>query len=347
MCKKYISSFLFSLVIASGLRSEAQTPTPFSTASTNYVYVGAAGLNASTQPTKILTAATASTPSFGSAVNVSGTAQKLNGFGICQQDGFLYGMTFPNAAATNQSALYRVGSNGVSTVVGSLQSPAIPGASFGYINTTAGMVDAAGTYWFMAYVYMGNPNVVPYSASELRLYLGKVSGVNLLLAGNTSSLGVVYTEYNFSGDAAFTAGMQSFLNNFNYANPAASNGGMEDIALRQSDGKFYSYFSYPNPAAPSTLVHRPVVFNPSIFVLETVGTTINSAPNREIAGSYFDAAGAFYVLFTNGQYGQVNLNTGALGTLTTTTLPLVSSNLRGDLCSNVDAVPADPIPTGD
>ena len=119
---------------------------------------------------------------------------------------------------------------------------------------------------------------------------------------------------------------------------------MEDIALNPIDQKFYSYLTYPNPSNTSELIGRPVVIDMSTQKVSVVGTVLNSpstngAPNREMAGSYFDAGGNMYGVFTDGKYAQINLQTGALMNITQSSLPLDNDNLRGDLASNIAVIP--------
>lgn len=339
--KRHLTALAVAL-LAAAPSANAQTPTAFNTTNTNYIYVGTAGLNASTNPLLLYTSSSAANPSFTGGTPITGAATKINGVGINQQDGFLYGISFPGTAALGNALFYRIGANAAAQQVGVIPAPVVVGATRSFINTTAGFVDAAGNYWFTAYAYTGDPTVIPYQAQFLKFYLGRVPNVAGLPA-SLSTLTPIYNEVSYQADADFRTAVQSFLDNFNYVNPGASNGGFEDLAVNPVNGKFYTYYSYPDPTTPSQLLHRPAVINPLNWTASTVGTTVNTSPNREIAGAYFDPSGNYYVLFTNGQYSSVNLTTGALQGLVATDLPLASgNNLRGDLASNILA--ASPLP---
>ncbi|XZF16490.1 T9SS type A sorting domain-containing protein [Chitinophagaceae bacterium MMS25-I14] len=322
----------------------ASGQTPYNLSSTSFIYVGAAGDNASASPTEIYTTATAGSASFSGGTVITGTSTKVNGAGLNPLDGFLYAVAFPNTAATNNANLYRIGSDGIATQIGVIPSPSDPSATLTYINTTAGMMDNSGNYWFMAYTYSGNPTVVPYSVSNFKVFMGEVPTVSALASGNTSFIStVVYNQVDIS-DPALQAGFTSFLNNFNYLNPGYSDGGIEDFAINPLNNKIYSYMSYPDPSDPSQLIGRPIVVDPATWAATPVGATLNSptnngTPNREIAGDYFDASGNLYVIFTDGSYGQINLATGAVQNLQMSTLPLSSGDLRGDLASNPVILP--------
>ena len=323
----------------------AQPQIPFSTTSVNYVYMGVAGMNNSPNSTYIYTSPTAatSTINFANGTLVTGSSYKINGIGLNQQDGFLYGIAFPNNAGVATTPFYRIGANGVAKQLGSIPAPLVLGASMTFINTTAGFVDANGTYWFSAYVYTGNPTVTPYDAQNLKFYLGKLPNVAAMTPSTTLALTPTYHEISYQADLNFRTGVQSFLDNFNYSNPGSSNGGFEDLALNPADGKVYTYYSYPNPNNPSQLLHRPAVINPTNWTANTVGTVTNTTPNREIAGAYFDVTNNFYILFTDAQYAKVNLTTGGLSELVASSLPVATNvNLRGDLASNL--VNAAPLP---
>ena len=324
---------VIGLQLLSAATSFAQTSFPLSSP---YIYIGRAGTNNSTNPTKIYTASTAVATGFANPVTVTGTTTAVNAVGINNIDGMLYGLGFPNAAATATAGLFRVGADGTSTQLGIVPGPT--GGLAGIVNTTAGTVDAAGNYWFTAYRLNGFPPTL----SNLAVYIGRVKNTTDLTPG-TTNLAVDYFQMNIS-DPGVQAGFQAFINAFNFSNPGASNGGMEDIALNPQDGKFYSYLTYPNPSNTSELIGRPVVIDMAAKTIAVAGTTLNSAsangaPNCEMAGNYFDNAGNLCVLFTNGLYGQVNLATGALMNVVQSNLPLDNGNLRGDLAANNAGVP--------
>lgn len=318
----------FTLIFAA-MAGIAHAQTAFPSGVTSYVYVGAAGPNASTEPLMMYTSSNVAGANFINGTAITGVTGKLNGFGLNKTDNFLYGIGFQQAATT-AAPFYRVGSDGVAQQVGIIQPPLVPGATIALINTTAGMNGANDNYYVTAYTYSGNPFLTPYTVSNFKFFIGIVPAVSTLTAGVTP-LTPVYHEVNIS-DPALQSAFQSFLDNFDYLNPGYSDGGVEDIAIHPSTGQIYSYMSYPD--GNGSLVGRPVVVNPATWVAATVGSTINTSPGLEIAGAYFSTSANFYVLFTNGTYTQVNLTTGAIGTLMPTNLPLQAGTLRGDLASD-------------
>lgn len=319
----------------------------------DYVYVGNAGMNASATACEVYTTKTPHNPaSFVKLGTVNGMdgVNKLNAAGLSCIDGFLYGMQFPNAPAINYSAFYRVNPiTGAAVKLGELTPPLVVAPSVSFINTTAGTLDQNDNYYFTAYSYAGDLSAPPYNVNMLKVYLGKMPAVGGLppAAPGGTFLAPQYFELEFLSDPAVTAAFQAFLDHFDYLHPFNSDGGAEDLSINPTDGLFYTYMSYPDPADPAhPLVHRPMRINLATQTIRVVGTTVNSSPNREIAGCYFDQDPAtyavhFFVLFTDGQYGTVNLSTGALNyPLSPTVFPLASgSNLRGDLATNLCVVP--------
>lgn len=306
-------------------------------ASTPFVYIGSAGMNNSTQPTEIFTSTSTAVSGFSGGTAIPG-GEKINGIGVNPQDRMLYGLAFPNSAGVTTANLYQVGADGTTIQIGQIPPPA---GTVGIVNTTAGTVDAAGNYWFTAYSYNGIPFPTA-SLSNLTVYLARISAVQTIPAG-TSNLPVSYYQLDIS-DPGIQQGFQTFIDAFDFSNPGNSDGGLEDIALNPVDQKFYSYLSYPNPSNTSELIGRPVVIDMSTQKVSAVGTVLNSpsnngAPNREMAGSYFDASGNMYGIFTDGKYGQINLTTGALMNIAQSSLPLDNDNLRGDLASNIAVMP--------
>lgn len=314
--------------------------TPFDVSVTNYVYIGTPGMNAAPGPASIHTTSTASgSGSFTAGTPVTGTADKLNGAGLNSQDGFLYAQAFVTNAGVPSSKLYRIGSDGVAVQVGTIPAPVHPAATFSMVNVSAGMTDANGDYWFMGYSYTGNPFSVPYNVADFQVYMGRVRNIAALPAGTGVITGAQYFPVDISDPILQTA-FQSFLNHFDYGNPGNSDGGVQDIALSPADRQFYGYFSYPDPGNPTQLLHRAFMVNSLTWTASVVGTAIGTQPvANEMSGAYFDPAGNFYVLFTDGQFTQVNTTTGTADPFTTSNLPMSGGNLRGDLASNITVTP--------
>jgi len=326
--KKFTLLFAF---FATHFLTKAQTPFP---ASTNYVYVGAAGKNASTDPLMVYTTSNPGSGQFNNGNAITGTTEKINGVGLNAVDNFLYGISFPNGAAVTRANMYRIGSDGVAVNVGNISAPFDPAhpAAIAFINTTSGVVTPNNTYYFTAYLYKGSPTVIPYQVGSFDVFVGEIPAISTLPANSTAPItSVKWHKLDYSNPVLTTA-FQSFLNQFDYQNPGYSDGGFEDIAFSPVDGKMYSYVSYPD--ANGALVGRLVSVDPATWTVTPVGTNANTTPGTEMAGLMFDAAAKLYMIFTNGQYGTVDLTTGALSPLVASNLPLSNGNLRGDLAAN-------------
>lgn len=357
--KKYTFAFLCAVAGMPVLHAQ----TPFLTTVRNYTYVGKPGTNADANPISLYTSTTTPPTTFGAGTPISftnGAAQSLNGTGISSVDGFMYGLDYLFAGPNSTNAnVYRIGSDAVASQVGIIPGPTSANAGrpiqFSFVNTASGMIDAAGDYWFAAYTF--TDAVPPYTANKVDVFIGKVSGLAALTPGTTVlapsyykidvSDPVLQTGYtNFMTSAvAFMAAGQSYTN---------ANGGWQDMDLRPSDGKFYSYIAFPSapttgsptpePPLNSYLVRIDPVNAGGYWGKATlINTTPNTNPNYEEDGAYFDAAGNYFVLFTNGDQTQVDLNTGAIGALVSSGLPLSNGEMRGDLATNS---PVTPLPMG-
>lgn len=342
------------LTISTGLTASfgaitglAQTPTQIYTGITNFIYVGKPGMNASTATTAIHSTPNPMTP--GGGFNAVGTPlnvpNHVNGVGLNQLDGYLYGIEFLASGPYSSNAkFFRVGGNGVTQQLGVLTGPTSTDAGtsvqISYINTTAGFVDGNGDYWFTAYT-MQNANIP--LVSQFRFFLGKVANVQNRAPG-TANITPTYYRIDISNPRLQT-GFQNFLNQvvaYALAGQPISNadGGAEDLAIDPISAAFYTYVSFPNSGSISaSLYHFPVRLNTGVspWRLEPVGTTNNTVPNREIVGIYFDLIGNMFGLWSNGLYSPINTTTGALTNLQMSALPktMPDSNLRGDLASNI------------
>lgn len=338
-----------SLLCAFGaLRGTAQPMTQFNTGVTNFLYIGRPGFNASTATTAIHRTFDPTDPGGGfEAIGTPlSTTNQINGFGLNHMDGFLYGISFPASPFTNDPKLYRVGRNGVTQQLGIVSGPTATDAGrpfvlFSFVNTTAGVVDGDGHYWFTAYTLQSTPTI-----SNFDFYLGKVANVSALANGGTGNITPTYYKLDIS-NARLQTGFTKFLQQVNALMAAGqsvtlADGGAEDIAIRPAEN-IYTYVQFPtsyNAASPgdAVLEHYPLkldISQPGNWKLVPIGTTSNTTPNREIVGTYFDLLGRMFVLFSNGQYSEVNLTNGTLVGLQQSVLPLDQGNLRGDLASNI------------
>ncbi len=329
----------------------AQTLTTFTTSTSHYLYLGRGGFNADPGPVKIHE--TTTPESSGGGFPSTGTAlldsANINGVGLNQMDGYIYGILYPSSGpAASSTPFYRVGANGGVQQLGTLTPPT--SANTGHsifaslINTASGMVDGNGTYWFTAYTV---ENLTPpIDASKIDFFLGKVDAVAALPGSTTATINPTYMALDIS-DSRIQEGFDNFIGHaistyITTGSLSNADGGAEDLALNPIDNQFYSYVQFPtSTSSTATLEHYPIKLNSAVtpWKVEPVGTLENTSPNTEIAGAYFTSSGGFYVLFTDGQYTPVSLSTGGLTNLQPSGLPLVSGTLRGDLASNLVAVP--------
>lgn len=325
---------------------QALVPSPFTQP---YVYVGRAGLTNSTRTFQIFTSPNTTVSNF-----TGGTAlipappgtPRINGIGYNRADNLLYGLSYPNAPISQNVSVYRVGANGVMVRLGILNPP--EDINYGTFNTTAGTVDGLGCLWLTVITsqVQPGPNLMP---GDLKLYMVRVRSVHDLPTPpnnyGTNVIPVDFFELDVSDTALQVAGDAFVRSIVNSGSVTGATGGLEDFALNPMDGKFYSFVSYPNPNDTTEVLGRPVSIDMSTLKLRVVGTVTNSpsfngAPNDDIVGTYFDPLGNMFILYTDGQYAQVNTTTGAVTVLSPTSpFPVELSNLRGDLASNVSVIP--------
>ncbi len=337
--------------------AHAQSPAPFNTSIRNYVYVGKTGYNANvariTLHKTTNPAATNSGFDTGQVISfTNGSAQDLNGAGINRLDGYLYGIEYLWSGPFSTNArFFRVGTNAVATQVGIIPAPTAADAgrsvSFSFVNLAGGMVDSMGAYWFMGYTYTDMN--APLNGSKVDMFLGKISGLASLSPSTTSLLSPTYYRLDIS-DTLIQRGLTNLMTQqaamiAYLLPPTNADGGFQDMDMHPVSKELYSYIGFPS--APSTIGNNPYPKPPinsyliridkttNPWKVVPVNVTPNSSPNREEDGAYFDGAGNFYVGFTDGQYAQVNLSTGALTTLNQSTLPLYQGNLRGDFATNM------------
>jgi len=316
-----------------GSATYAQTPTPFA-ATTQYLYIGAAGASSSVMPTTLGEVNPATGVCPGATFNtLTGVSVKLNGAGLNPVDRYLYAMAPPTAVSAPVK-FYRVGENAAAVEIGLLAPPVEAGATFSMVNTAAGVMDGD-NFYFTAFVYKGNPFIFPFSVSNFNVYIGKAAAISTQIDGATGNIPVTYHQLDIS-DAGVSTAFQTFLNQMNYANPLASDGGFQDIAINPVDGKFYTYISVPNQ--PFLQTGRPVSIDPANWKAAVTGTTLNTVPGVELAGAMFDPTGNFYLLFTNGEYYQADLSTGAISLIGSANTPLLGGTLRGDLASSLPSL---------
>lgn len=346
-------NYFKSILLCTGLLSsalsamaQALVPSPFTQP---YVYVGRAGITNSTRTFQIFTSPNTTVSNFtGGTVLIPALpgAPRVNGVGYNRADNLLYGVSYPNAPISQNVSVYRIGANGVMVRLGILNPP--EDINYGTFNTTAGAVDGLGCLWVTAITshIQPGPSLTP---GDLKIYMVRVRSVHDIPAPpNNYGVNVIpadYFELDVSDTALRVAGEAFVRSIVNSSSATGASGGLEDFALNPVDGKFYSFVSYPNPNDTTEVLGRPVSIDMSTLKLQVVGTvtnspSINGAPNDDIVGTYFDPLGNMFILYTDGQYAQVNLTTGAITLLSPTSpFPLEQGNLRGDFASNVAVVP--------
>lgn len=368
-----MKSVFFAIALSGALfqTAGAQAPVPFDKTVRNYAYIGKAGLNAAPTPTRLYKTADPSLSGGGfdlansiAVTYTSGTqpAQSLNAAGISSADGYMYSMEYLyNGPFGNVGSLYRVGANGVAEMAGTIPPPAasdagVPSMPYSFINSASATIDAAGNYWFTAYGFT-NPNPNP---ANVHVFLGMIP--NPAAESGTAPIVPQYYHLDIT-DPVLQVGYFNFMTSalahitwpsgFDQSRIANADGGFQDMDIRLTDGKLYSYIAFPNAptTGPSPYPEPPlsshlVRLDPSVvpgydYKVSVINSTpAATAPNREENGAWFDAAGNYYVMFTNGDYALVNLADGSLSNIAGTGLPMTTdSNLRGDLATNVPVIP--------
>lgn len=290
----------------------------------------------------------------------------LNGFGFNRRDSLLYGAAYTGdtllAASLLNVSLYRLDASGTVKNLGKLptsgQSNTISvlgGIRAEIPNYTAGMVDTNGRYYYftvgvtqagitklanawVSYSFGGtqqpNPGLV---LADLRLYLCWINNVQDLDSTNMPSTVAGYRRIDFS-DPSATASVQMLVDDLNATFPRVGhlNGGMQDFARSPLDNALYGYISYPTgDTAGDSIAGRPVVLVgtsvANTLAIQPVGATENLAPQAELAGLLFDVTGQMFGLFENGQYGRIDLTTGAIAGLAQSNIPLGNGQLWGDM----------------
>ncbi len=356
---------LAGIAAAISYSSVLEAMVPFNTMVRNYVYIGKPGLNSAPNQVFLYTAANpaAAGGDFSAGIPITytnGTAQNINAASISPLDGYMYGMEYAYAGPNSASGtLYRVGADAEATKIGTIQPPTSADAgrpvTYSFVNTASGNMDNAGTYWFTAYTFTDlNP---PLSGGKIDVFLGRIASPTDLTAGTTA---IVPAYYHLDiSDPILQTGYANFMSAV-YAFAVAgqptsnANGGWQDMDLNPADGKFYSYISFPNapttPVLPGNNVSEPPLNSHLVKIdvvnsggywgkVTLVNTTPNTSPNYEEDGAYFDGAGNYNILFTNGQYAQVNTSDGTLNTMNASVLPLSSGEMRGDLATNSAITP--------
>jgi hypothetical protein len=311
--KKFLQHLLTChLVLFFCISSVAQPPEPFDSCPGVSVAITRPGFNLTLVPHQIYVIdSNGAIQACGDPIDL-----QINGFGLNNEDGFLYGMhqTF-NVA---NPFLTRVGKNGAYRKVGTILAPSVGQFKVGIINTAAGTVDDKDNYFFTAVVINLQNILLPPD-----LYVGKIEKISRLQEGS-SPLQVSYKKLN-PGTC-----LDELLMAF--ANPL--NGMFQDIAYNPANGNIYTFLPGAGTApTPGKIVRfNPSSNSPSLICIDPPAP---NTPTMDLSGLFFGKDTALYILTIDGNYYKGDVATGEISLITQTALPLLSNNLRGDMASCV------------
>lgn len=312
---RYLLRTLLPLLFVYPIAVNAQSLEPFTGCPGLSVAITRPGLNANLAPFQIylIDSAGGIQPS-GNPIDL-----QINGFGLDNTDGFLYGMheTF-NVA---NPFLARVDKNGNFQNLGTLTGPHTDQFHVAIVNTDAGTNDDKDNYYFLAIV-INLQNIL----DTPQLFVGKVSNVSKLKQGN-NLLDVHYAPID-PGTC-----LPELLAEL--GNPLT--GALQDIAYNPANGNIYTYFRAPGPApTPGLLAWFNPTGNPTFTCMPP---TTPNIPTNDLSGLYFGNDSSLFILTIDGKDYKANTNTGMIGLVTQTSLPLLNGNLRGDMASCVGKKP--------
>jgi len=314
---------------------------------------------------------------FTAGVTVNFSPRNVNGIGLNETDRLLYAAAYSDNGTPENLAddvhLYRIGADGVYQNLGILpitgQGANVLGTNLEYINFSAGTVyddkyiytvialknNFASISKVVATLFGGALNL---NADDIDIYVAEIDNISSL-----TSVPAVPSRYyrmdisNLRVKEAINAFLQDFNDNFNSGgatfedkllSATRTNGGFQDIDINPADEALYTYINYPDPTPEHSnvdVVGFPVKATLNSlgteYVATPIGTITNEEPSQEIAGLAFDKTGAhLYGLFTSGEYGEIDLITGAVTILGISNIPTepynpggagIQNHLRGDL----------------
>ncbi|HLZ89699.1 MAG TPA: hypothetical protein VKQ52_20740, partial [Puia sp.] len=303
------AAFFCLSLLSAAFALHAQSLEPFSNCPGVSVAITRPGLNAGLPPFQIylIDSAGGIKPS-GNPIDL-----QINGFGLDNTDGFLYGIHESSNVAN--PFLARVDKNGNFQNVGTLLPPAAAPFHVGIINTAAGTSDDKDNYYFLALVANLQNTLEPPV-----LFVGRIANVSKL-SPTDKPLDVKYTPIN---PGTCLPELLAAL-----ANPLS--GILQDIAYDPNNGNIYSYIRAPgNDPTPGLLAWFNPADSPRFTCMMPAQANI---PTHDLAGLYFGSDSSLFILTTDGKYYRGNVNTGMISLVTQTSLPLMNGNLRGDMAS--------------
>ncbi len=327
--KKVTLVFIALAIISIG---HAQLPTPYNVTEANYVFMGFAGHNSSTSQQRLYYVPNLSgSPVFNISdfKPISGTNDRINGVGLNNNDGFLYGMgpfIFSNRLEVN---FYKIDAAGKAQNMGIISPYVTPGVCF--VNFAAGTIDKNDNYYFLTFV-IKNSIFPPYSVNNLEMRMGIIPNVSNLPATPDVRISTINYHKITIGDQELLDAFQAFLNQIQ--NPANGiDGGIQDFDMYEGSSRMFTYVTYPDVNNSNKILGRLAVIDTTTWTANVVSNTVNEDPGVEMSGMMFDRSGKFHILFSNGKYGTIDTTTGVLSNLIDAGLPLQYGNLRGDLAA--------------
>ncbi|HXB95125.1 MAG TPA: hypothetical protein VNU70_08200, partial [Puia sp.] len=294
----------------------AQSLEPFSGCPGISVAITRPGFNANLGPFQIylIDSAGGITPS-GNPIDL-----QINGFGLDNTDGFLYGIHESFNVAN--PFLARVDKNGNFENVGTLTGPPVDQFHVAIVNTDAGTNDDKDNYYFLAFV-INLQNILEPPV----LFVGKVANISKLKQGD-KPLNIKYTPVN-PGTCLSELLAAS-------ANPLQT-GALQDIAFNSANGNIYTYFRAPGAApTPGLIAWFNPADNPTLTCMPPAQLNV---PTDDLSGLYFGNDSSLFILTIDGKYYKANTTSGMISLVAQTSLPLLNGNLRGDMASCVGKRP--------
>lgn len=270
------------------------------------------GINATVLPYQVyeIDEPDGSTRAVGSPIDL-----QINGFGLNNKDGFLYGMH--ETSNVTDPFFTRVDSTGNYFDIGKIYPPTATGNKVGIINTAAATMDGDDNYYFTAVVV---DTTVSFPIPTL--YLGKIKDVSDLEEGD--SVKISYKKV-FIG---------SCLNEILESTTNPGNGLLQDIAFNPQDGNIYTYIqtraTLPSPG-------KLGYFDPgsSYPTLNCINVRYPNVATMDLSGMFASGNGKVYILTIDGKLYKGNPENGSIRLVDQTELPLLGNNLRGDMASCV------------
>ena len=237
---------------------------------------------------------------------------QINGFGLNNEDGFLYGIHEGFNVAN--PFLARVDKNGDFINVGTILGPPVSQFKVALVNTAAGTMDDKDNFYLTAVVVNLQNVLLPPE-----IFVGKIEKVSRLHE-SSSPLQVNYKKVD-PGSCIL-----ELLNALQ--NPLL--GVMQDIAFNPGNGALYTFLPGIGGTGGKIAWFNPSSANPSF---NCITPSVPNTPTADLSGLFFNPDTALIILTTDGKLYKGNATTGQITLITQTTLPLLNNNLRGDMAS--------------